>query len=618
MKKTSTSVYTYQNIKEFIIACSQLGYRPKSPKIISFVAPKNFENDLPETIPFFIQHAGSRKKRNLSIPEVWDKRVFRWPFHISQGSFLEGGGNDLSFAEDVAYQGNLFKKESSWGIFWQANFDEFEKEGIFQIETEYGFSTPFEIADAIYTRFIRGYLNFIFCQRSGFEIPGVRKALNCDDGVLDYNGNQLPAAGGWNDAGDLRKWLSFTAFNIEALSAIIENSHETFYRQAVDEILWGNRFFHSMISSEGQVYEDAGGGKLREGEGYEQWWLENHPGVTATSDNSTDNIPDSGDERTIRSNYNPFVQFAFVRTQAIASRALKYADSSNCLVLANRAWVYGNQRGHDNRTLFVSSELLAACELYATGSPKVGLEIIHKLAVELLNRQFLSEDRIHGYFMEKDQDDAYRSIAFSCEPAWALLRFYELNFQGMEDTTERAYKAVKCYIENYLIEASNDNVFSFMPYGVYFNPPFPEHQSFRKIGEEKYIRSFIHVFAENQIPHGTSSVVMSQAYLLSRAARAFSNKKYSDYAERLIQWVTGHNTEGLSLFTGIGYKHPVAANFTNNKIPDAPVAGFMGFPDDTPYIETTNAIEWSTQEIWDVPFYYAVLATICIDNANLN
>ena len=25
-----------------------------------------------------------------------------------------------------------------------------------------------------------------------------------------------------------------------------------------------------------------------------------------------------------------------------------------------------------------------------------------------------------------------------------------------------------------------------------------------------------------------------------------------------------------------------------------------------PYLETSNAVEWSTQEIWDVPYFYAV------------
>jgi hypothetical protein len=34
--------------------------------------------------------------------------------------------------------------------------------------------------------------------------------------------------------------------------------------------------------------------------------------------------------------------------------------------------------------------------------------------------------------------------------------------------------------------------------------------------------------------------------------------------------------------------------------------GFIGRPDNTPYLETSNAVEWSTQEIWDVPHFYAV------------
>ena len=75
---------------------------------------------------------------------------------------------------------------------------------------------------------------------------------------------------------------------------------------------------------------------------------------------------------------------------------------------------------------------------------------------------------------------------------------------------------------------------------------------------------------------------------------------------RLLGWSTGHNPTGLCLFTDLGFKHPVPASFMNTKIPSAAVVGFLGRPDDTPYLETSNAVEWSTQEIWDVPFYYAI------------
>jgi len=73
-----------------------------------------------------------------------------------------------------------------------------------------------------------------------------------------------------------------------------------------------------------------------------------------------------------------------------------------------------------------------------------------------------------------------------------------------------------------------------------------------------------------------------------------------------MQWAMGHNTDGLSLFSGIGYKHPVPYSTVHVQIPEAAFVGYIGTPDDKPYIENSNWLEWSTQEIWDVVFYGAV------------
>jgi hypothetical protein len=42
------------------------------------------------------------------------------------------------------------------------------------------------------------------------------------------------------------------------------------------------------------------------------------------------------------------------------------------------------------------------------------------------------------------------------------------------------------------------------------------------------------------------------------------------------------------------------------QLPEALLAGFIGRPDDTPYIEESCAIEWNTQEYWSVPYQHAV------------
>ncbi len=75
----------------------------------------------------------------------------------------------------------------------------------------------------------------------------------------------------------------------------------------------------------------------------------------------------------------------------------------------------------------------------------------------------------------------------------------------------------------------------------------------------------------------------------------------------------GHNVDGDSLFNGIGYKHPIAYSTVHVKIPETAYVGYIGTPEDTPYIETSNWIEWSTQEMWDVPFFGLVETALILD-----
>ena len=336
------------------------------------------------------------------------------------------------------------------------------------------------------------------------------------------------------------------------------------------------------------------------------WWNENHPGVTAAGDNTSDGKPMNGDERHVRENYNPLVQFLFIRNQALASGVMEAPFKNNCLVLADKAWKYSQKTPHDQRTIFVSEELLAALELYNVRNKSVSIENIKRLTKEVISRQEITGGTVTGYFMEKDKVDGYRSIAFPVEPAMALLRLCELSPKGLETEVAQATKSITAFIDQYLIADGNSNPFGLPPYGVYTNPSFTQDQKFRKISNDRYIRTFIHVFHENPIPHGTGGTILQQGYLMARAGNHFNNKKWKDQAERVMQWSTGNNTAGLCLFYGVGFKHATPANFVNYNVPDGVSVGFLGRPDDTPYMEYSNAIEWSTQEVWDVPFYYMV------------
>ncbi len=574
------------------LSLSHLGYQPGSPKTLTLVASK--EDALPERIPYYIRQNCFRMPRDVEPVEGFSAR-FPAPYDLLRGRLIPRGGTFF-------HHGELRRVESRWGTFWQGDFTDFCQAGSYQVETEGQVSMPFMIGDGVYDRLMLGYMNFLRAQRCGCEVFGVHPACHLDDGVLD-NGLPWTVTGGWHDAGDFRKWMAFGLENLGVLATLQERRQPPL--SILEEIAWGNQFFHGMITSEGQVYEDVGGGSAPAGSKFQydtHWWFENHPGCygDATDNRWTDNRPDSGDERKVRTTYNPFVQFAFVSNQAIVARLLPGAEGRRCRELAERTWGYAQRRGHDGRTLFVAAELRATLELERWTESEV-------LAVKLMRRQDAGGDGLSGYFLEKDGVDAFRSFAYSAEPALALLRFWELR------RNEAAAQAVRRHIENYLLADAASNPFGLTPYGVYLNPPTPEKQLFRDAGRGRGVRTFIHPFNPQGIVHGTGSVLMSHAHLLARAGHLLKKCEWQAAAERILQWAFGHNTVNRSLFTGIGYRQPVGYSFRITQIPEALMNGFTGRPEDTPYLEESTAIEWNTLEYWNVPYQHAVYATAFLD-----
>ena len=593
------------------LAHCQLGYRPTSPKPLTLVPDPLAAAALPERIPFYLRALFDRIPRDQAPPPEWNARFFNWPFDLVRGALRPERGR-------IAFAGELVRIRTRWGMFWQGDFSAFDREGNWQIETDHACTFPIAIKTNLYDRIQRGYLHYLFCQRSGCEVPGIRPAEHLDDGVLDATGQQISAAGGWYDAGDLRKWLFLTLPNLAALAAIARRGHPGLRLSAIEEIRWGNRFFHAMMAPDGQLWEDLAGGTFKAGLDMDQdWWFENHPGCNA--DNSggrfTDNIPGSGDERTIRTTYNPAVQFLFVRTQCQVSSLLGPAEDLRCREMAEKAWRYGMARGHDRRTLFVAEELFAALEAHAIGLVGVSTDDLRTLAAELLDRQDQGGEGLQGYFLERGGQEAFRCIALSCEPALALVRLIELAPAGLAVLVARAREAVICYVDGYLLADAVSNPFGIGPYGVYLHRPEPELQRFRDAGRGRGVRTFIHPYNSQQIVHGTGGVILHQAALCAKAGRLLERADWLAAAERMLQWTLGHNPEGLCLHTGVGYRHPTPFSAYVTQVPEAICVGHIGRPEDTPYQETSPLIEWSTQEIWDIPHAHLTEAALWLGTA---
>ena len=597
------------------VVASQLGFMPGSVKRVSLVAGEASESSLlPDEIPFYVNPIPYRHLRDNGAPPSWRGDRYPWPFDIGIGTPIEGSSNygeTTALGRPRLFVGVLSRTRGRWGDVWVGDFSDFRESGLFQVETEYDYSSPFEISDDVLVALERGYLSFVRAQRSGHRQAGLRPAIHLDDAVLPDTGEYVPASGGWCDAGDARKWMSTTLGHLVSLSAVLEGGDPDFSDAAVEEIDWGNRYFHAMVSPEGQVYENVGGGALPEGYTVDTWWFDNHSGTAADGSGNapTDNVPNSGDERVITTLYNANVQFAFARAQAVAARA-GGPGTARCQGLAEKAWRYGRERGHDGRTLFLAAELLAGAELLATGSAFVTEDDVAALALRLMTRQVVNGD-LTGFFVEED-GDGYRSIAFSCEPALALMKASQVLSANWSSLRTQMDDAIARYVDDYVVRDSQSNPFLIPPYGVFIPPPHPESQAFRDYGDGRGVRTFMAPFTRDQILHGTNSVVMQQALVLALQAERLGRADLAGHAEQLLQWGTGWNPTGLSLFTGIGCRVVTQFSAVVRQVPDASVTGFIGRADDTPYVEESRAVEWSTQEVWGPPFQAAVQAAIVL------
>ena len=123
---------------------------------------------------------------------------------------------------DIAYQGTSHTASTTIGTYRILDFTPFHTPGEYRLQTESGLSTPpFRIGDRIWEDSQWRVLNFIFCQRCGYAIPGVHGACHADL-VSEHDGQSVPYCGGWHDAGDLSQQTLQTA---DVMYALLEASN---------------------------------------------------------------------------------------------------------------------------------------------------------------------------------------------------------------------------------------------------------------------------------------------------------------------------------------------------------------------------------------------------------
>ena len=123
---------------------------------------------------------------------------------------------------NVIYTGDVTVIEDKNGKFHQFDFSDLTKPGVYRIRCGSQVSNPFPVDDKIWVQPLFKAINFFYCERCGFDVPGVHS--ECHKDWQGFKGDEKKIInGGWHDAGDLSQGSWRTAMAVYSMIANFEN-----------------------------------------------------------------------------------------------------------------------------------------------------------------------------------------------------------------------------------------------------------------------------------------------------------------------------------------------------------------------------------------------------------
>lgn len=227
-------------------------------------------------------------------------------------------------SKETVYTGKIETVENERGTFKVLDFSEVTVCGDYILQVGDIQSAPFEIAEDLAKESLWKVLNYIFCERCGFPVPG--KHGTCHEDILGtHNGVTLSFHGGWHDAGDVSQQSAQTA---EIVMSLLENAAKVkddrmLYLRLMSEAQWGLDFIL----------------KTRFGDGYRL----TSAGATRITDNKMGNM----DDVAARVFNHSFENFLFAGVEAMSADSLKELDpqlSLNALKAAEEDYGFAMER----------------------------------------------------------------------------------------------------------------------------------------------------------------------------------------------------------------------------------------------------------------------------------
>lgn len=526
----------------------------------------------------------------------------------------------------TVYQGKVENEHTSIGDFGVCDFTSFSKTGTYRLHIGDIATDPFGISTTVYSPVVHKLLNYIFCQRCGYAVPGIHDACHADV-FADHNGVSLPYNGGWHDAGDLSQQTLQTADVTYALLECYNKSHQAdslLAEQLLDEARWGLRFM--LKTRFGDGYRASSMGLLH--------WTD---GVVGTHD----------DIHTVRIQDNAFDNFLYAACEAFAAIVLPLAEEREEMRKAAESDyrfaikryhkhgvdVFPHMMEHTYNTspsLFMAAASWSSSMLYELTGDTAYSGNARRFIKYVLQCQETDGKPVDGYFY---RDTTRRAIVHFIHQSRSQLFAQALVAlcQQQPNAAEKPLwdKAIARYAAYMKFIARYTEPYGMFPSGVYQEHEYADSIGFSRLhlfapqnaqecydtqlhqalslGSGKYLRRFPIWFS---IFNGNEAVILSSGKAAAIIAGYLHDDSLRQLAASQITWTLGQNPFAQSLAYGEGHDYPSMDSFSSGEImgeipvgirsveptDPTPVPSKSVGTSDIPYLPTVNNACY--KEVW--------------------
>ncbi len=527
----------------------------------------------------------------------------------------------------VVYEGNIHSKKTNIGNFETIDFSNFKKEGRYFIRVGDVTTKPFYINKNIWDNSAWRVLNFIFCERCGYAVPGKHGVCHSDLHAT-FNDKIFPFNGGWHDAADMSQQVLQSGEIIYSLLEMANRAKEKNEKELFLRLQEEAEFGIDCIL------------KGRLGDGYRaQTWGTNlwTDGFIGTNDDSTR-------RRQVHVHNRAFENFVFAGIEAYASMHIENDNAlkENLRKVAIEDFAFAKKRfdslgfndlssiggGGDHAAMASNSQYsanisfsasllykLTGDKFYADEAAKAIQYTLQCQRIEPLN----DKDKLSGFFYRdlnkksivhythQSRDQVYmQALTALCETQpnhpdykkWAeSTRMYGTYLKTIMQYVQ-PYGLVPSGVYN--VDEVKDSVnFYKVQVGIFSgaaNDYKEQLENSVKLDDAHYLRVFPVWFSFK----GNAAVQLSTGKAAALCGKFLKDKELMNIAEQQLFWIVGKNPFGQSYIWGEGSNYPqLYTALPGETVGGIPVGMQSRFNEDTPYWPQFNTATY--KEVWGAP-----------------